>query len=92
MGINDYVKMAIFLCLICFPLIQKINLPAKMATKNVGKMIFGKNLQMTPMNKYFVEIALSRTLPKINAFLHFTQNFMKSNKNGRKQFLAKSGR
>ena len=49
-----------------------------MAVKNGKKTIFGKSRQQTAHTlwvKNFFEIALSRTVPDINAFLHFTQKF-----------------
>ena len=39
--------------------------------------------------KNFVEIALSRTVSEMNAFLHFTQKFKMAAKNGRKMILEK---
>ena len=55
-----------------------------MAPKNQGKTIFDKKLQMTwlyPGVKYFVKIALSHTVSKINAFYAEIQN---GGQNGRK--------
>ena len=43
-----------------------------------------------PRGKNFVKIALSHTIPKINAFLHFTQKFKIAAKNGGKTILGKS--
>ena len=40
--------------------------------------------------KNFVETALSRTVSEINAFLHFTQKFKMTAKNGGKTFFGKS--
>ena len=60
----------------------------KMATKNGGKIIFGKTHQFTVQIlrgvKKFTEIALSRTVVEINAVLHFTQKFNMAAKNGGK--------
>ena len=64
----------------------------KMATKSGGKMIFGKQLQMTLYTeevKNFVGIALSRTVSKIHPFLHFTQNFKMASENGGKNIFGK---
>ena len=64
---------------------QKINLSAKMAARKGEKMIFGKNCQLTLdilEVKMFTEIALSRTVSKINTFLHFMQNFKMAAKTG----------
>ena len=66
----------------------------KMATKNGGKIIFGKSRQETLQNiqwiKNFIEITLSRTVSKINVFLPFTQKFKMATKNGRKTIFGKS--
>ena len=40
--------------------------------------------------KHFIKIALSRTVSKINAFLHFTQKFKMAAKNGGKAIFVKS--
>ena len=42
------------------------------------------------MVKKFTEIALSHTVSKINAFLHFTQKFKMAAKNGGKTIFEKS--
>ena len=71
---------------------QKINLPAKMVARNGEKMIFGKNCQLTLDTlevKIFTEIALSRTVSKINAFLHFIQNFKMATKTGGKNNFSR---
>ena len=51
----------------------------KMAAKSVGKTIFAKNRQQTLQipceTKNFVEIAISRSVSEINAFLRLTQKF-----------------
>ena len=57
----------------------------KMATKNGGKMIFGKSHQLTLLIpclgvKNFDLIAVSHTISQINAFLHFTQKFKMARK------------
>ena len=67
----------------------------KMATKNVGKMIFGKSHQLTLLIpclgvKNFDQIAISHTVSQINAFLHFTQKFKMAAKNGRKTIFGKT--
>ena len=57
MNIIDFGEMTILLCLICFPFLQKFNLPAKIALL--------KECQMTACTlwaKNFVEIALSHTV------------------------------
>ena len=41
--------------------------------------------------KNFVEIPLSRSVYKINMFLHFTQKFKMATRNGGKRFLGKVG-
>ena len=55
-----------------FSFMQKINLAAKMATRNGDKKIFRKNCQLTlwiPLEvKIFSEITLFHTVSKINAF------------------------
>ena len=61
MGINQFVEMTVFLCLICFSIYDKMQgfldesglfifilrfmQKFKMASKSCGKMIFGKNRQ-----------------------------------------------
>ena len=37
--------------------------------------------------KHFVKIALSRSMSKINTFLHFTQKFKMATKSDKKMFL-----
>ena len=98
MSINYCVEITVFLCSICFSIYAKMQgfsvkcvLPfmqkLKMATKNGGKTIFGeKNCQVTADNlgiKHFPEIALSRTVSEINAFLGVMQKFKMATKNGR---------
>ena len=66
----------------------------KMATKNGGKMIFGKIHQLTLLIpclgvKNFDQIAVSHTVSQINAFLRFTQKFRMVAKNGRKTIFGK---
>ena len=41
--------------------------------------------------KIFVDIALSRSISKINVFLHLTQKFKMAAKSGGKMIFAKSG-
>ena len=64
-----------------------------MAAKNGGKVIIVKSRQQTAYTlwvKNFVEIALSRTVSKINALLHFTQTFKMAAKSGGKVIFVKS--
>ena len=48
-----------------------------MTSKNGEKTIFGKKCHMTLRVKNFIEIALSHTVTKIHAFLHFMQTCRK---------------
>ena len=66
----------------------------KMTAKSDGKAIF---CEKSPVDsaytvgvQNFVEIALPRTVSKINAFLHFTQKFKMAAKSGGKAIFAKS--
>ena len=82
MSINDFVEMNIFLCLICF------SICAKMQGFVEEYVFFYAEIQDdhqkwqetspvvsadTMRVKNYVEIALSRTVPKINALLCFMQ-------------------
>ena len=64
-----------------------------MVTKMGGKMIFGKKVPDDSTDtlgvKNFVEIALSRTVSEINAFLRFTQKFKMATKNDGKTIFGK---
>ena len=81
---NFFVKIALFHTIseinvfLCFT--QKF----KMATKNGGKMIFGKNRQLTLQiswrQNFFVKIALFHTISEINVFLCFMQKFKMATK------------
>ena len=67
----------------------------KMTIKNAGKTILTKladDSADTLGVKNLVEIALSGTVSKINALLHFMQNSRWLSKMAGKRFLAKSGR
>ena len=59
-----------------------------MVTKSGGKVIFWEKSSVDSADtlwvKNFVEIALSRTINEINAFLYFTQKFIMADKNGGK--------
>ena len=57
---------------------QKINLPAKMTARNCQLTLD------TVEVKIFTEITLSHTVSKINALLHFIQNFKMATKTGGK--------
>ena len=58
-----------------FSFMQKVNLPAKLATRNGDKKIFGKNCQLTlwiPLEvKIFTEITLFHIVSKIKCILAF---------------------
>ena len=61
--------------------------------KIAGKRLLGtltSTLCSYPVGQKFIEIALSHTISKINAFVHFTQKFKMAAKNGRKDFWKKS--
>ena len=64
-----------------------------MAIQNGRKMIFGGKSPVKSVDtqwvKNFVEIALSRTVCEINAFLHLTQKFKTAAKNGDKAIFGK---
>ena len=64
-----------------------------MATKKWWESDFWKMLPVHSANtlrvQNFVKIALSRTVSKINALLHFTQKFKMAAKSGRKAIFAK---
>ena len=60
--------------------------------KMAGKRFWTKspvNSGDTPAIKYFNEIAQSRIVSEINAFLHFTQKFKMATKNGGKMIFGK---
>ena len=66
----------------------------KIATKSGGKIFFGEPSPVecadTLWVKNFVEIALSRSVSKINTFLHCLQKFKMAAKSGGKTIFAKS--
>ena len=63
-----------------------------MAAKSGGKVIFCEKSPVDSADtlwvKIFVEIALSRSISKINALLHFTQKFKMAAKSGRQVIFA----
>ena len=104
MSINDFVKMNIFLCVICFSICAKIQgfidecvffyAEIQDGRQKWHENDFWENLPGESADtlwvKYFIEIALSHTVSKINLFLHFTQQFKMAAKNGGKVIFAQS--
>ena len=87
MTINDFVEMTTFLCF--------FSICAKMQgfADDYGFFSQGKSpvdSADTLWFKNFVEIALSRTVSKINVFLHFTQKFKMAGHNGGKSIFGES--
>ena len=65
----------------------------KMAAESGWKMFFCEKSPVDSVDilwvKNFVEIALSRSVSEINAFLHLTQKFKMAAKSGGKRLFAK---
>ena len=78
-------------CLNCSICILRRN--SRWLPKMVGKVILEKSpadSAVTLRVKIFVEIALSRTVSKINVFLYFMQKFKMATKNGGKENFGES--
>ena len=71
-------------------LTQKFKMAAKSGGKTFLCEIMAVDSADTLWVKYFVEIALSRSIAEINTFLHFTQKFKMAAKSGGKTILEKS--
>ena len=82
-GFLDESGLFIFFCVSC----RNLKWPAKVA----GKLFLGKKSPVDSADnlrvKNFMEITLSRSISKINRFLHFMEKFKMAAKSGRKQFL-----
>ena len=103
MSINQFVEMTVFLCLICFSFVDKMQgfldesgLYAKIQNgqQKLWENDFWENLTVDSADtlrvKNFVEIALSRSISEINTFLHLMQKFKMAAKSGGKTIFQKA--
>ena len=87
-SINDFVEMNILLCLTCFSICAKMQGFIEECV-NYFFLGGGGGADTLWVVKNFVEIALSQTISKINAFLHFTSKFKMAAKNDGKVIFGK---
>ena len=89
MSISDFAKLTnLPLFNMFFHLLQKFNLPVKMA----GKCFLNRvphDCRYALRVKNFIKIILSRTIAEINVFLLFMQKFKMAAKNGGKVIFGK---
>ena len=74
-GVKNFVEIALSGTVFKINMFLYFTQNFKVATKNGGKTIFGKQLQITLCmpwgSKNFVVISVSCTISEINAFVHF---------------------